>query len=1054
MAANSLQIRVLLSALDKVTAPMKRIMAGSNSTARALKAARDQVKALNAQQNDISSYTKQHDAVRQTGEELARAQQRLKQYQEQLKAMNAPSAAFQKTFINASAAVEKLKNKHGEQRAELQRLIPKLREAGVNTRNLSESESQLKARIDAANAAYKTQQQRMGALAAKQEKLAKVRAAYAEGKELAGSSAMLGASSAATGAALGGPIIGIIKNYSSFEDAMLGVAKQVEGARDDNGQLTSTYYEMGEAIKKMSETIPMASTEIAALVEGGARMGIQGKDNLLEFAHVAANAATAFEIPADEIGENLARIASLFKIPIKNVSQLGDVINYLDDNAQSKGGDIIEVMQRIAGVTASVGMNYKDAAALGSTFLTLGASAEVAGTATNAMIRELAIANEQPKRFKEGLKALGMESKKVQSSMAKDATGTILKVLDALKKLPQEQQLTVATQLFGKEYGDDASKLANNLEEYRRQLELTKSTKGNGSMQRESDIRGDALSARAMMSQNRLFNLSADLGKTLRPALIEIMDMINGVLEKINAWAKANPELVTTILKVAAGVAAASTAFGALALGLAGILGPGLAIRFMLAQIGVRLPSVLGLFGILGRKELPAAAQSMGLFSRSAARVAGLGQKVSAAWKGAAIEPGVWTRGRAVLSGFGATLASLPGRFTQAASGAANWAAILSGRVVNASRQALAMTWSYAAGVAQSLRLATTNTLAYVRANGLLGTSLNLLKGSWTGLMGLLRGGASAVMGGAAAGLRLVGQAVLFVSRALLLNPIGLLITALALGAVALIKYWQPVKAFFTGLWQGFTEGLAPLQPMLGGIGAALAPLKPIWEGISAAMGTAWRWVSQLFQPFQATATELEGATQKGRVFGQWLAGLVNLLAGLPAQFVNMGGMLIDGLVNGMTAQFGKLKDTVSNMASSSIDWFKEKMGIHSPSRVFAELGGFTMAGLTVGLAKNEDGPLAQMAGTAKRLAAAGAVAVGVGTAATPALAGISFDDRPPAAQAAAAPMVIQGDTVTIHLNVGAGVNAKDLAQQIGAVLDQREREKAARLRSRLSDKE
>ncbi|MGS0943731.1 phage tail tape measure protein (plasmid) [Pseudomonas luteola] len=866
MAANSLQIRVLLSALDKVTAPMKRIMAGSNSTARALKAARDQVKALNAQQNNISSYTRQHDAVRQTGEELARAQQRLRQYQEQLKAMDAPSAAFQKTFINASAAVDRLKNKHSEQRAELQRLIPKLREAGVNTRNLSESESQLKARIDAANAAYKTQQQRMGALAAKQEQLARARQKYSQGQEFAGNAAGTGIGAMATGAALGGPIVGMIKNYSSFEDAMLGVAKQVEGARDDNGQLTSTYYEMGEAIKKMSETIPMASTEIAALVEGGARMGIQGKDNLLEFARVAANASTAFEIPADQIGENLARIADLFKVPIKNVSQLGDVINYLDDNAKSKGADIIDVMQRVAGVTASVGMNYKDAAALGSTFLTLGSSAEVAGTATNAMIRELAIANEQPKRFKEGLKALGMESKKIQSGMTKDATGTILKVLDALKKLPQEQQLTVATQLFGKEYGDDASKLANNLEEYRRQLELTRSTKGNGSMQRESDIRGDALSARATMSQNRLFNLSADLGKTLRPALIEIMDTINGVLEKVNAWAKANPELVTTILKVAAGVAAASTAFGVLALGLAGILGPGLAIRFMFAQLGVRIPSLIG-----------------GLFSLA--------------------------------------------------------------------KNALPMV---------------------------------------------------------AAGLRLV-------STVAMANPILAIVTALAIAATLIYTNWSTVGPWFAALWQEIKNGV---NGGLTGILQLLANFSPI-----------------------------------GLMYSAWAAVLNYMGFELPTKFTEFGGMIIDGLVNGITNNVGKVKDAVVNAAGGAIDWFKEKLDIHSPSRVFAELGGFTMAGLAVGLAKNEDGPLSQMAGTAKRLAAAGAVAVGVGTAATPAMAGISFDDRPPVSQIAAPSMVSQ-DTYEIHIHAAPGMDPQAIARMVRAELAKAKSEQSARGRSSLRDQE
>ena len=866
MAANSLQIRVLLSALDKVTAPMKRIMAGSNSTARALKAARDQVKALNAQQNDISSYTKQHGAVRQTGEELARAQQRLKQYQEQLKAMDAPSAAFQKTFINASAAVEKLKNKHGEQRAELQRLIPKLREAGVNTRNLSESESQLKARIDAANAAYKTQQQRMGALAAKQEQLARARQKYSQGQEFAGNAAGTGIGAMATGAALGGPIVGMIKNYSSFEDAMLGVAKQVEGVRDDNGQLTSTYYEMGEAIKKMSETIPMASTEIAALVEGGARIGIQGKDNLLEFARVAANASTAFEIPADQIGENLARIADLFKVPIKNVSQLGDVINYLDDNAKSKGADIIDVMQRVAGVTASVGMNYKDAAALGSTFLTLGSSAEVAGTATNAMIRELAIANEQPKRFKEGLKALGMESKKIQSGMTKDATGTILKVLDALKKLPQEQQLTVATQLFGKEYGDDASKLANNLEEYRRQLELTKSAKGNGSMQRESDIRGDALSARATMSQNRLFNLSADLGKTLRPALIEIMDTINGVLEKVTAWAAANPALVTTILKVTAGVAAASMAFGTLALGLAGILGPGLAIRFMFAQLGVRIPSLIG-----------------GLFSLA--------------------------------------------------------------------KNALPM-------VATSIRLVTAATMA---------------------------------------------------------NPILALITGIALAATLIYQNWETVGPWFASLWQeiksGFSNGIA-------GVAGLLANFSPL-----------------------------------GLMYSAW-SGVLNYLGiELPAKFTGFGGMIIDGLINGMTGQLGALRDSVVNVAGTMWTSFKEKMGIHSPSRVFAQLGDFTMQGLAVGLAKGEDGPLSQMANTAKRLTAAGAVAVGVGTAATPAMAGITFDDRPPVSQRAA-PAPVAGDTYHFTINAAPGMDAQAIARMVRAELARAKSEQSARGRSSLRDQE
>ncbi|MDA1379949.1 hypothetical protein PCI56_09095 [Plesiomonas shigelloides subsp. oncorhynchi] len=47
-------------------------------------------------------------------------------------------------------------------------------------------------------------------------------------------------------------------------------------------------------------------------------------------------------------------------------------------------------------------MDYKQAAALGSTFLSLGAAPEVAASASKAMVRELGIASMQSQRFSDG----------------------------------------------------------------------------------------------------------------------------------------------------------------------------------------------------------------------------------------------------------------------------------------------------------------------------------------------------------------------------------------------------------------------------------------------------------------------------------------------------------------------------------------------------------------------------------------------------------------------------------------------------------------------------
>lgn len=71
----------------------------------------------------------------------------------------------------------------------------------------------------------------------------------------------------------------------------------------------------------------------------------------------------------------------------------------------------------------------------------------------------------QSDTFAAGLITLGLNDKALQKAMTQDAMGTIAAVLEKINKLKPEDQMTVTTQLFGKEYGDDAGKLANNMGE-------------------------------------------------------------------------------------------------------------------------------------------------------------------------------------------------------------------------------------------------------------------------------------------------------------------------------------------------------------------------------------------------------------------------------------------------------------------------------------------------------------------------------------------------------------------------------------------------------------
>lgn len=872
--ANDLRLQVVLDAIDKATRPLKQINNGSLETARALKAARDRLKELNTQQKDVSAWRAQRAASEMTSAALTGAREKVKALSQQFAATGAPTRAMTREFQAAVREATKLKQQHQQQSVQLQGLRSKLYDAGISTKNLGTHERQLREQMSAANASISEQTKRLTALSARQKRMAETRGAYDKGKQFAGNAAVAGGSSLGVAYAASRPIIGVVKEYVDFESAMMGVAKQVDGARDNNGKLTATYYEFADAIKAASNEMPIATTEFAALVEAQARAGIQGKENLLTMAKVSATAAVAFDLPAEQVGEDMGRIAGLYKVPIKNISALGDALNYLDDNTRSKGGEIIETLTRMSDVADK--LDYRKAAALGSTFLSLGSAPEVAASASRAMVRELSIATMQSKKFQEGMAMVGLDSKAVQSGMSKDAMGTLMGVLNRIKKLSPEQQTEVSTRIFGKEFGKDAGKLVNNLDELKRQLDLVNDAAANGSMQREMDIRADAIEGRWQVLQNKLFNTKSGAGESVRATMVDVMDAIGGVLDKVNEWVKANPALTATLLKIVASVVVLSAAFGGLALTLAGILGPFLFLRFGLAMFGLRLPGVIGIFKV-----------------------------------------------------FGTVLRTLGG--------------ILIGPLVTA--------------------------------------------------------------------LRTVGIALWGLSANPIVLVIAAVVAALAGGAYLIYKNWDAVKNYFANAW---TEIKAGFDGGIGGIITTLVNFSPL---------------GLLYQAF---------------------AGVLSYLGiELPSRFTEFGGMIVNGLVNGLTAGLGAVKNAISSIGDSSIGWFKEKLGIHSPSRVFAELGGFTMAGLTQGLEGGQKGPLGALTTMGKQMTAAGTLALEA-----TAMPAFAVDTKPPISAAPPAVVYDSHDTYEFNFPVGPGTDMQSLEKTLRALIARIENEKKARQRSKLSDLE
>lgn len=197
--------------------------------------------------------------------------------------------------------------------------------------------------------------------------------------------------------------------------------------------------------------------------------------------------------------------------------------------------------------------------------------------------------------------------------------------------------------------------------------------------------------------------------------------------------------------------------------------------------------------------------------------------------------------------------------------------------------------------------------------------ALNDLRSALTaagrGAAWLARGGVmlGKVLGGQLlTGLRLVGQAVLWIGRALLMNPIGLAITGIAVAAFLIYRYWGPIKTFVGGLWDDIKEGFSG---GISGIAQTLLNFSPV--------GLFYRAFAAVMNYFGFE---------------------------LPGKFSEFGGVIVTGLVNGITNMAGALKESVLGIGSSIQDWFTEKLGIQSPSRVFIGYGANISEGAAIGI--------------------------------------------------------------------------------------------------------
>jgi TP901 family phage tail tape measure protein len=572
---NPLKLQILLGAVDKLTAPLKNVSGQSRITAKDLVDTKKRIKELEAQSGQIDGYRTLGQQIGATRAQLTAAQRDTQQMAQQFAKVEQPTKAMTRAMEQAKQKVRDLSQQEREMVARHGSLKRAMGEAGINTKQLGQHQRQLKTDLAATNTQLDQQRAKLGQMADQQKRLNQIKSNYDKTMSMRNSMAGYGAAGMATGAAaiykgtnIAGKAMGFDVDMSkvqaitrldkgSGELAALRAQARELGA---NTAFTAGEAAQGQGFLAMAGFTPKA---IRDAMPGVLDIAKAGGVEIAAAADIGSNILTGFKLPADQM------------------NRLGDVMVGTFTRANVDLQMLGETMKYVGPVAAGMGVDLETASAMAGKLGDAGIQGSMGGTAMRAIIGRLA---SPPKAAKDALSALNVQTA--------DAAGNLRALPDILGELYKKTSTmgdTARAGYFKAIAGEEAFAALTVLTEQA----------GSGKLQELiatlKQSQGEAGKVAKVMADNAIGDLD-NLTSAWDDVGIQMMETENGpmrgIIQRVTEliqvtgdWMRANPELTSTLTRIAAVTAVAAAAGGSLLLIVAGLLGPIAALKMGLGMM-------------------------------------------------------------------------------------------------------------------------------------------------------------------------------------------------------------------------------------------------------------------------------------------------------------------------------------------------------------------------------------------------------------------------------------------------------------------------------------
>ncbi|HEK1044397.1 TPA: phage tail tape measure protein [Proteus mirabilis] len=583
--SNNLKLQVVLSAVDKLTAPFRSAQESNKRLASAVRQSRDSLKNLNQQASQIDGFRKIKQQLTSTQQAYQSATQRVATLAKEIANTENPTKKQLEAFKKAQREAGQLKTKYEQLQQSAQRQRSALQANGISTNQLGQAQRRLNGDIERTTQQLRRQENQLRRSAEQERRMAAAKSQYQKTLDVRNKMAGTGATMTATGA---GMLYSAKQTLMPGYEFNVGMSKVQALTRLDKN--SDEFKMLREQARELGATTAFTANQVAQgqafyamagfkpeqiknAMPGTLAMSLAGDIDLGTTADIGSNILTGFGLSSDEMSRVSDTLVGVFTRANVNLAMLGDTMKYVAPPASSLGVDL-ETTAAAAGKLGDAGIQASTAGtSLKSIFGRLAAPTSEVSKA----LKEINLKTTDSKgNFREFTEILVELDKKTKGMGNAQRAGLF-------KKLADEEAFSSLMVLV-----DQAS--TGSLQKLIAELKASK-----GEAQKVAGTMTDNLSGDMKNLQSAWEDLGIQIFDGIDSPLRQISQSITRVISKVGVWMKENPELAKTLTMIGLAIAGIITTLGILSLSIAAMLGPLAAAKLSLSILGIKGGSALTL---------------------------------------------------------------------------------------------------------------------------------------------------------------------------------------------------------------------------------------------------------------------------------------------------------------------------------------------------------------------------------------------------------------------------------------------------------------------------